>query len=118
MAIALKTLVVTATGGFWVLAGSVWLAAWTAKPADAKDATFSAADIAKHNSKGDCWFSIRDGVYDVTTYVPQHPSPPQVLLDWCGKDATVAFDTKQRGRPHSDYAVQMLPKYRVGTLRK
>ena len=43
-------------------------------------------------------------------------SDPAAILPWCGKDASEAYRTKTRGRPHSPYADTLLPKYRIGAL--
>jgi cytochrome b involved in lipid metabolism len=55
-------------------------------------------------------------VYDFTAYLPGHPADPAVIQPWCGKDASEAYRTKTRGRPHSPYADTLLPRYRIGAL--
>lgn len=30
-------------------------------------------EVAKHNKRDDAWIVIEDKVYDVTTFVPEHP---------------------------------------------
>lgn len=79
--------------------------------------TFSAAELARHASPGDCWIAVEGGVYDVGAYAGSHPAPPRVLTDWCGKDATRAFADKGAGRPHSPEAREALEALRVGSLR-
>lgn len=56
-------------------------------------------------------------MYDFTAYLPKHSAHPSAFLPWCGKETTEAYKTKTNGRPHSPYADQLLPKYRIGTLR-
>lgn len=77
----------------------------------------SAGELARHASEGDCWLAVGGGVYDVSAYVPSHPAPPRTLADWCGKEASEAFDTKGYGRPHSAEARALLEGYRIGALR-
>ncbi len=48
--------------------------------------------------------------------LPDHPSEPELILPWCGKEATQAWRTKGKGHPHSPRANQLLEKYRIGTL--
>jgi cytochrome b involved in lipid metabolism len=84
----------------------------------AADNTISPADLARHDQPQDCWMAIRGSVYDISSYVLQHPSPPEIILPWCGKEATVAYETKTRGRPHSSYADGLLPGYRIGVIGK
>ncbi len=73
--------------------------------------------VAAHNRAADCWMAIHDRVYDLTDYVREHPAPPIVLLSWCGKEASHAFDTKGRNRPHSEQARQLLQRYYKGQLQ-
>ncbi|WP_128000475.1 cytochrome b5 domain-containing protein [Piscinibacter defluvii] len=74
------------------------------------------AEVARHASAGDCWMVIDGQVYDFTPYVAKHPAEPSILLAWCGKEASEAYRTKTRGRPHSPYADSLLPTYRIGPL--
>ena len=105
-----------AVAGFWLAAalspepvGQTAVAAPTEKQ-------YSLQDVAKHATPGDCWMSINGQVYDFTAYLPGHPADPAVIQPWCGKDASEAYRTKTRGRPHSPYADTLLPKYRIGAL--
>ena len=90
-----------------------------AKPAAAPAARrFTLAEVARHAVESDCWMAIDGQVYDFTAYLPDHPSRPSIILPWCGKEASEAYRTKTKGRPHSPEADQMLPAYRIGTLAK
>ena len=73
-------------------------------------------ELAEHDSKDSCWKAIHGKVYDVTDYIPDHPTSPDVMLEWCGRESTEAWDTKGYGRPHSERAEQMLEEYLVGRL--
>ena len=33
----------------------------------------SGQEVAKHNSKDDCWVIIHGKAYDVTDFMPEHP---------------------------------------------
>ena len=105
-----------AVAGFWLAAalspepvGQTAVAAPTEKQ-------YSLQDVAKHATPSDCWMSINGQVYDFTAYLPGHPADPAVIQPWCGKDASEAYRTKTRGRPHSPYADTLLPRYRIGAL--
>lgn len=76
----------------------------------------SLADVARHARPDDCWMAIDGSVYDFTAYLPRHPSEPEVIEAWCGREASEAYRTKTRGRPHSAAATRRMADYRLGTL--
>ncbi|MFH0830935.1 MAG: cytochrome b5-like heme/steroid binding domain-containing protein, partial [Parcubacteria group bacterium] len=74
-------------------------------------------EIGKHNSAKSCWIVVKNKVYDVTKYAPEHPGGPQWILDWAGKDASEAFKTKSgMGLEHSQFALELMDKYFIGTV--
>jgi cytochrome b involved in lipid metabolism len=77
---------------------------------------FNLIEVAKHNNKESCWMAIDRKVYDLTSYVPRHPTAQSVILNWCGKDATEGMYTKGYGRNHSPRAWEMLERYLIGEL--
>jgi cytochrome b involved in lipid metabolism len=95
-----------------------------AKPA-AKTATVAAtgiamAVVAEHNTSTDCWLVIDNNIYNVTDYIPNHPGGEKEIADYCGKDATAAFETKggKSGQTHSDQARQILAQFYIGDLAR
>lgn len=62
--------------------------------------------VLAHNSKTDCWVIIHDKVYDVTTFMLEHPGGSAIILKYAGKDATKAFDPIHPG----DTLTKYLPK--------
>lgn len=85
-------------------------------PAIATPATWQREEIARHNSADNCWLVIRERVYDVSQYIQSHPTAPEAITRYCGTDATTAFETKDRGRPHSSFARNRLAPLDVGAL--
>lgn len=76
-------------------------------------------ELAKHNSSKSCWLLISGKIYDVTTFLNQHPGNASTILPSCGKDATSAYNTKGPvGRPHSANATSMLADYFIGNLNQ
>lgn len=73
-------------------------------------------ELAGHDTLESCWMAVEGQVYDITDYVPMHPTPPDVLLPWCGREATEGMRTKGYGRDHSPAAWAMLEDYLVGTV--
>ncbi|KAI8995498.1 FMN-dependent dehydrogenase-domain-containing protein [Trametes punicea] len=54
--------------------------------------TFSLDEVAKHNSPSSCWVIIKNKVYDVTEFLPDHPGGAKIILKYAGKDATSAYE--------------------------
>ena len=75
----------------------------------------TAAEVAKHSAKGDCWLIIHGVVYDLSNFTT-HPGG-DAYVPYCGTDATEAYATKGgKGQPHSTRADSMLPNFEVGPL--
>ncbi|KAF5228139.1 hypothetical protein FANTH_14586 [Fusarium anthophilum] len=51
-----------------------------------------AAEIKRHNSKGDLWLTIHGNVYDVSDFMTEHPGGEDALLSQAELDATDAFE--------------------------
>ena len=52
---------------------------------------FTVEEVARHQSKGDCWVVLNNQVYDVTEFLPDHPGGKNAILLYGGKDATKEF---------------------------
>lgn len=122
----LRKLFISSTLFFWLIVAGFWLADFLAPPKPAPpvptagtlvENSYPLADIASHNREEDCWMVIEGQVYDITAYLPDHPSEPEFILPWCGKDATQAWLTKNRNKLHSARASALLEKYRIGKMR-
>lgn len=74
--------------------------------------------VGEHNGAQSCWIAVEGRVYDVTRFIPAHPTPPAVVLAWCGRDATEGLRTKGYGRDHSPEAWAMLADYLIGRLEE
>jgi cytochrome b involved in lipid metabolism len=106
---------------FWLALLALWIATpdpGDVAPAAPADIAISLDDVARHARADDCWMAIDGAVYDITPYVERHPAEPEVLLSWCGREATRAYRTKLSDRPHSARADGLLTQYRVGSLRE
>lgn len=108
--------------GFWASLATLLaiqaLATSDSTPASPQVAFFSMEDISAHASPKSCWLLIEGKVYDLTNYIHQHPTSPTVLIEWCGKDASVGMRTKGYGRDHSPAAWGMLEAYAIGVLKE
>lgn len=88
-------------------------------PSLVMEKTYSLEEIAKHKTKDDCWFVVERNVYDVTKFIASNKHPGKdAILEGCGKDATVLFNTRPMGSgtPHSDKAKTGLSNFKIGLL--
>jgi len=46
------------------------------------------SEVAKHNTRNDCWVVLMGKVYDLTAFLDKHPGGPHPILSWAGRDAT------------------------------
>lgn len=75
------------------------------------------AQVASHNSEGDCWVIVNGNVYNVTNLIPMHSGGAETIIPYCGKDGSLAFNTKNGNGPHSQRAQNMMSGYYVGILK-
>ncbi|CAN6331110.1 unnamed protein product, partial [Urochloa humidicola] len=73
---------------------------------------YTLEEVAKHNSKDDCWLIIGGKVYDVTKFLEDHPGGDDVLLSSTAKDATDDFEDVG----HSTTARAMMDEYLLGEI--
>ena len=74
----------------------------------------SLEEVSYHCMREDAWIVVYDKVYEMTDYLEtnQHPGGEDVILEYLGYDATLAF----RGVAHSKAALRTLDKYCIGIL--
>ncbi len=87
----------------------------TKTPTDASTGTttFTLADVAKHNTKDDCYTTVRGSVYEVTSWISKHPGGEKAIVSLCGKDGTAVFEGKHGGQPRPE---NELSSFKIGTL--
>ncbi|XP_053604937.1 cytochrome b5-like [Plodia interpunctella] len=79
---------------------------------EAKDRTITLAEVSYHDTPQDCWVVIYDRVYDITTFLEEHPGGADVMLEYAGQDASTAF----RSSGHSRNTSRTLDRFLVGEL--
>ena len=60
--------------------------------------TYTLKQVQQHNSASDCWAAINGGVYDLTSWISQHPGGPERIIPLCGTDASAAFNAQHSGQ--------------------
>ncbi|PZC82215.1 hypothetical protein B5X24_HaOG211023 [Helicoverpa armigera] len=79
---------------------------------DKSDRLITADEVKRHNTRKSVWMVIRNDVYDVTSYIDEHPGGEDPLLEAAGQDATIAFEDIG----HSEDARAIMKKYKIGRL--
>lgn len=69
-------------------------------------------EVAKHSKEEDCWLIVHGKVYNVTTYLEDHPGGVEIVTDVGGQDASEDYDDVG----HSDEAHDILKEYYIGDL--
>jgi cytochrome b involved in lipid metabolism len=60
---------------------------------------YTMANIAEHANASSCWVAINGKVYDLTSWISQHPGGPDRILSICGTDSSAAFNGQHSGDP-------------------
>lgn len=81
--------------------------------------TCSAAQVATHNTAGNCWVIYNNSYYNVSSYVNAHPGGTAVFnSSTCGKNITTymtgSASTAGARHAHSNSAYNTLASYRIG----
>lgn len=71
-------------------------------------------ELSKHSTKDNCWIMVERKVYDVTKVIPVHAGGEKAILSWCGKDATVAFNSRGGKGPHPSTVIANMEKMLMG----
>ena len=89
--------------------------ATTSVPKVSASGTYTLAQVAAHKTPADCWTTINGGVYNVTSWISEHPGGAQAIIGLCGIDGSAAFNGQHGGqaRPATELA-----GFKVGTLTK
>lgn len=73
---------------------------------------YTLAQVSEHKSGSDMWLTIDSKVYNISSFLSDHPGGEEVLLEFAGLDASEAFE--EIG--HSQDARDLLVKMQIGTL--
>lgn len=55
--------------------------------------TYEMDTIAQHHAKDDAWIVLYGRIYDITPFIKYHPGGIEPLLQYAGRDASLAFGT-------------------------
>jgi len=63
-------------------------------------------EVRKHSTTNDCWIVFHGKVYDITSFLSEHPGGVSIIAEHAGMDATAIFDSI-----HPKTMLRMLPKH-------
>jgi cytochrome b involved in lipid metabolism len=103
--------------GFFVMKSMGSISSPTPVASNVVQKQITMTEVTQHADQSSCWMVIGNNVYDVTSYVSQHPGG-DMILSGCGKDATSMFNNRPGGGSHSSRALSVLSSFQIGTLSK
>jgi len=84
-------------------------------PVKTKLRIYTAADVAKHTKRGDCWVLRSGKVYNVSEFAPDHPGGEDLILKYSGQDVgEIMKDSSEHY--HSPGAYDMLSECIIGKI--
>lgn len=75
--------------------------------------SFTLADVAARATPAECWTVVDGTVYDLTSWIAEHPGGAEVIEGMCGIDATAAFQAEHGGQPEPG---EELAQFAIGSL--
>jgi 4-hydroxysphinganine ceramide fatty acyl 2-hydroxylase len=75
--------------------------------------TLPRSDVASHNSSKSCYVTIGTKVYDVTSFLPDHPGGGDLIVEYGGKDVSEILKDES-SHTHSEAAYEILDESLVG----
>jgi cytochrome b involved in lipid metabolism len=75
--------------------------------------SFTTAEVAKHKDDAEgYWLIIENDVYDISTFMEEHPGGPKILKRYAGKNATKPF-----WKYHNESVLKKYgDKYKIGSV--
>ena len=73
------------------------------------------AEVAAHADASSCWSAINGSVYNLTTWIGQHPGGQSAIKSLCGKDGSATFNNQHGGSAPQE---NRLASFKIGTLKR
>lgn len=74
---------------------------------------YTLAQVAAHHTPSNCWSAINGSVYDLTSWIPNHPGGPQAIEMLCGIDGSNLFNGQHGGDRR---VASILAGFKLGSL--
>ncbi len=75
---------------------------------------YTKAEVATHASSQSCWSIVNGKVYDLTSWIGQHPGGQQAIKGLCGTDGSATFNGQHGGQPRPE---RELAGFIIGELK-
>ena len=82
-------------------------------PAPSAPSGITLAQVALHSSSSSCWSAINGNVYDLTSWIHNHPGGEKNILSICGIDGTSRYSGQHGG---SSRTAKILEGFKLGLL--
>lgn len=77
-------------------------------------AEYSLDEVAKHNSREDCYTAVNGNVYNLTDAISKHPGGADAISKLCGIDGTQIFENQHGGQEKPEAGLAGL---QIGVLK-
>ncbi|KAF9158555.1 fatty acid alpha-hydroxylase [Mortierella sp. AD011] len=77
--------------------------------------TYTLAQVQDHNNADSCWVILNNNVYDVTSFIADHPGGEELIIDYAGKDISLIMKD-ELSHLHSEGAYEMLDELLIGII--
>lgn len=79
--------------------------------------TFTESQVRSHCHEDSCWVIVNGKVYDITSFLADHPGGDGILLEFAGTDVTSVLEDMSY-HSHSEAAYDLLTELYIGDLDK
>lgn len=89
----------------------------TSEPASTSemmDSNYTLAEVEENRTPASCWTIINGSVYNITSYIPNHPGGPAEISQICGRDGSELF--AKPAQHASGGAKDVLSQFEIGKL--
>ncbi len=76
--------------------------------------SYTLAQVATHNTASNCWSVVNGSVYNLTSWIGQHPGGQSAIKSMCGLDASADFNGQHGGQARP---VTELFGFKIGILK-
>lgn len=77
--------------------------------------SYTLAQVETHAGSSSCWTIVGTNVYNVTSWINQHPGGAEAILGMCGRDATSTFENQHGGQRRPENELQ---SFMIGTYKQ